>query len=235
MQERGIANGLIFAGVGVGAGLSPPLITYIMVHHGWRSSFWVCSIIGFAVGAVWFLAARDTPSEHPRVSSKELEIIQSGLTIHTGSAAKRQLVPWGRVLKSREVWAVTFSYFCYGYVAWIFFSWFYTYLAEVRGLNLKASAFYAMLPFIAMGICSPLGGAISDRLARWKGARLGRCVLAAVVIMIAAAFLTVGSMVQSARLASVVLAGGAGSLYLARSSFWSVTADVAEAASGAVC
>ncbi len=157
MQERGIANGLIFAGVGVGAGLSPPLITYIMVHHGWRSSFWVCSIIGFAVGAVWFLAARDAPSEHPRVSSKELEIIQSGLTIHTGSAAKRQLVPWGRVLKSREVWAVTFSYFCYGYVAWIFFSWFYIYLAQVRGLNLKASAFYAMLPFLAMAACSPLG------------------------------------------------------------------------------
>ena len=65
-------------------------------------------------------------------------------------------------------------------------------------------------------------------------ARLGRCVLAAVVIMIAAAFLTVGSMVQSARLASVVLAGGAGSLYLAQSSFWSVTADIAEASSGSV-
>src|SRR5271154_6876588 len=35
-QERGIANGWIFAGVGAGAGLSPPLITYIMVHYGWR-------------------------------------------------------------------------------------------------------------------------------------------------------------------------------------------------------
>ena len=120
VQERGIANGLIFAGVGAGAGLSPPLITYIMVHFGWRSSFWVCALIGFAVGAVWFLAARDTPIQHPRVSATELEIIQSGLTVQTGSAAKTELVPWRRVLKSREVWAVTFSYFCYGYVAWIF-------------------------------------------------------------------------------------------------------------------
>jgi len=44
--ERGIANGWIFAGVGAGAGLTPLIITYIMVQYGWRSSFWVCSIIG---------------------------------------------------------------------------------------------------------------------------------------------------------------------------------------------
>ena len=234
MQERGIASGLIFAGVGVGAGLSPPLITYIMVHHGWRSSFWVCALIGFAVGAAWFFAARDTPAEHPGVSPKELQIIQSGLTIQTGSAAKKQLVSWGRVLKSREVWAVTFSYFCYGYVAWIFFSWFYIYLAQVRGLNLKASAFYAMLPFLAMAACSPLGGAINDRLTKWRGPRAGRCILAAFAIVTAGVFIAFGSQVESARLASVVLAGGAGALYLSQSSFWSVTADIAGGSSGSV-
>ena len=52
--ERGIANGWIFAGVGAGAGLTPLIITYIMLHYGWRSSFWVCSILGFAAGAVWY-------------------------------------------------------------------------------------------------------------------------------------------------------------------------------------
>ncbi len=81
IAERGIANGWIFAGVGAGAGLTPPLITYIMIHYGWRSSFLVCSIIGFAAGAVWFIAARDTPAQHPRVSSAELAAIESGLTL----------------------------------------------------------------------------------------------------------------------------------------------------------
>jgi ACS family glucarate transporter-like MFS transporter len=234
MQERGLANGLIFAGVGAGAGLSPPLITYIMVHYGWRSSFWVCAIIGFAVGAVWFLAARDTPDKHPQVSAGELEIIRAGLTIQTGNAAKKELTPWARILTSKEVWAVTFSYFCYGYVAWIFFSWFYIYLAQVRGLNLKASAFYAMLPFLAMAACSPLGGAINDRLTKLRGPRAGRCILAAFAIVTAGIFLAFGSQVESARLASVVLAGGAGALYLSQSSFWSVTADIAGRSSGSV-
>jgi ACS family glucarate transporter-like MFS transporter len=234
ISERGIANGWIFAGVGAGAGLTPLIITYIMVHFGWRSSFWVCSIIGFAAGAVWFLAARDTPDEHPRVSPSELALIRSGLTQRELINNPKDLVSWVRVVQSKEVWAVTVSYFCYGYTAWIFFSWFYRYLAKVRGLDLKASAFYTMLPFLAMLVGCLLGGTINDRLTKWQGLRVGRCGLAAFSIAVAGIFIAFGSQVQSARLASVVLAGGAGALYLSQSSFWSVTADIAGASSGSV-
>jgi ACS family glucarate transporter-like MFS transporter len=236
VSERGVANGWIFAGVGAGAGFTPPLVTYIMIHYGWRASFWICAVIGVAAGCVWYVIARDCPEQHPRVSRSELKTIQSGINMGTERAESRSaaLVPWSRVLKSREVLAITASYFCYGYVAWIFFSWFYIYLATVRGLNLKASAFYAMLPFLAMAACCPLGGLISDRLSRWRGRRVGRCGLAAGSIALAALFLSFGSTVSSARLASVVLAGGAGALYLSQSSFWSVTADIAGPSAGSV-
>ena len=241
MRERGIANGWIFAGVGAGAGLTPPLITYLMVHYGWRSSFWVCAVIGLLAGAVWFIAARDTPGEHPGVSPAELAAIQSGLTspiTSDGSPQSRDnhknLVPWRRVVRSREVWALTVSYFCYGYVAWIFFSWFYRYLAKVRGLDLKASAFYSMLPFLAMLVCCLLGGTINDRLTKWRGPRLGRCGVAVFGMTAAGIFIAFGSRVHSAQLASVVLAGGAGALYLSQSSFWSLTADIAGGSAGSV-
>jgi MFS transporter, ACS family, glucarate transporter len=231
--ERGIANGWIFAGVGAGAGLTPLLITHIMLRYGWRSSFWVCSLIGFAAGAVWFLCARDTPSEHKSVSASELDLIRSGLTQAAPNEGKA-LVPWGRIVRSKEVWAVTLSYFCYGYVAWIFFSWFYRYLAKVRGLDLKASARYTMLPFLAMLLCCLLGGAINDRMTKWQGLRAGRCGLAVFALAVAAIFIAFGSQVQSVRLASVVLAGGAGALYLSQSSFWAVTVDIAGTSSGSV-
>jgi MFS transporter, ACS family, glucarate transporter len=232
--ERGIANGWIFAGVGAGAGLTPLLITHIMLRYGWRMSFWVCSIIGFAAGAVWFLSARDTPEEHSGVSASELALIRSGLTQAAPKNGPKALLPWRRVLQSKEVWAITVSYFCYGYVAWVFFSWFYRYLAKVRGLDLKASAFYTMLPFLAMLVGCLVGGTLNDRLTKWQGPRVGRCGLAAFAIAAAGIFIALGSQVQSARLASVVLAGGAGALYLSQSSFWSVTADIAGASSGSV-
>lgn len=236
LRERGIANGWIFAGVGAGAGLTPLLITHVMLRYGWRTSFWVCAVIGFIAGAIWYLAARDTPAEHPKVSAGELATIQSGLTLNQASDREelRPSIPWTRVLHSREVWAVTISYFCYGYVAWIFFSWFYLYLAKVRGMDLKASAFYTMVPFIAMLVTCPLGGAINDRVTKWRGVRVGRCSIAVLGITGAGVFMALGSQVQSVRLASVVLAGGAGALYLSQSSFWSVTADIAGRSSGSV-
>lgn len=232
VSERGIANGWIFAGVGAGAGLTPPFVTYFMIHYGWRLSFWVCAGIGFLAGAIWFLAARDTPREHPRVCSAELRVIESGLTLQGDN--RSSVVPWKRVVRSSEVWAVTISYFCYGYVAWIFFSWFYRYLAKVRGLDLKASAFYSMLPFLAMLVCCLLGGAANDRLTRWRGPRLGRCSLAALSMFTAGLFIAFGSQVQSTRVASVVLAGGAGALYFSQSSFWAITADIAGGSAGSV-
>jgi MFS transporter, ACS family, glucarate transporter len=232
-SERGIANGWIFAGVGAGAGLTPLLITRIMLRYGWRSSFWLCACIGFVCAAVWYWIARDTPAEHRGVSTSELSLIRSGLT--SGSANNTKvLVPWRRMLQSKAVWAVTVSYFCYGYVAWIFFSWFYLYLSKVRHLELKTSALYTMLPFLAMLVGCLLGGVLNDRLTRWKGPRMGRCGVAAFSILLSGIFIALGSQVASARLASIVLAGGAGALYLSQSSFWSVTADIAGVSAGSV-
>lgn len=242
VRERGIANGWIFAGVGAGAGFTPPLVTYLMVHYGWRSSFWVCAAVGLLAGAIWFIASRDTPEEHPQVSASELATIRSGMNpvssagsmVNEAGKKSKALVPWARVLRSGEVWAITVSYFCYGYVAWIFFSWFFLYLARVRGLNLKASAFYAALPPLAMVGGCLAGGILNDWITKNRGPRLGRCGVAVVGIAGAGIFIAFGSQVAGARLASIVLAGGAGMLYLSQSSFWAVAVDIAGPSSGSV-
>ncbi|HEY2120217.1 MAG TPA: MFS transporter [Candidatus Acidoferrum sp.] len=233
-QERGIANGLIFAGVGAGAGAAPVIVTYIMVHYGWRASFWVSAVLGLLVGAVWFVAARDNPEEHSHVSATELKYIEDNRTAGIDASATRDgKTTWKKILRSKEVWGVTLSYFCFGYVAWIFFSWFYIYLLKVRGLDLKASAFYSTIPPIAMVTCSLLGGAISDALTKSHGKRVGRCSVGVFSLLLAGFFLVLGSHAENARLASVVLSGGAGALYLSQSSYWSVTADIAGRSAGA--
>ncbi len=230
--ERGIANGLIFAGVGGGAAVTPPLITAVMVHYGWRASFWVCAAIGCVAGLFWFLLARDDPGEHPGVNAAELEYIRAGLT--SRAFAVKGKLPWMIVFGSKEVVASTLSYFCYGYAAFMFFSWFFIYLGKVRGVDLKLSAFYTMLPFAAMAVCSPLGGVIADLVSRRWGRRAGRCGTAVVGMGLAAVFIALGSGMKGAGWATLVLAGGAGALYLSQSSFWALTADIAGASAGAV-
>ena len=239
VEERGRANGWIFAGVGAGAGLTPPLLTWIIMHYGWRASFWFSAVVGVIAGLIWYLIARDTPEEHPMVSPAELAHIQQGIAI---SRSESELVPysekgapsiaWARLFRSREVLALTLSYFSFGYVAWIFFAWFYIYLAEARGLDLKSSALYAMLPFLGMTIASPTGGMANDWISRRHGLRWGRCGVGAVSLALAGVLLWFGPVVASAQLASVMLAAGAGVLYFAQSSYWSVSADIAGRQSG---
>ncbi|ADV81654.1 MFS transporter [Terriglobus saanensis] len=235
-QERGFVNGLIFAGVGAGSGLTPPLLTWIIVSHGWRAAFWFSAVIGIIAGAVWWIFARDTPEDHPGVSRSELKEIHAGLTLDAsdlpGAAPTQTRISWRAIFARRDLAALMAGYFAFGYIAWVFFSWFFLYMAQVRGFDLKASAHYAMLPFLCMTIFSLVGGWLSDRLTRLYGLRVGRCYLASVSLFFTAIFLVLGSQVHSPQLAGIILAGGAGALYLSQSTFWSVSVDIAGRSSG---
>jgi len=232
--ERGVATGWIFAGVGAGAGVAPPLITYLLMHGGWRWSFWVCAAIGLAAGLVWYLLARDRPEQHWWMTPREAEHIRVGLPrVPTGPSAPKA-VPWGTILGSKEVLLVSLSYFSFSYSANIFFTWFFPYLKTVRHLDLKTSALFGMLPFVAMAVGSPLGGWISDVLTKHFGRRTGRCGVAVACMGLSALFIALGTLVDDARLASMVLAAGAGALYLCQSCYWSVTADIAGPSAGTV-
>jgi len=79
------------------------------------------------VGAVWYLIARDTPEQHPYASAGEQAPSEKGLAAKPGrtppsriSALLRMHVSlWFNIARSLSVWSLTFSYFTYGYVAWI--------------------------------------------------------------------------------------------------------------------
>lgn len=231
-SERGLANGLIFAGVGAGAGITPPLIIYILTYWGWHASFYASASIGLLVGLGWFLLVRDKPRSHPFASTEEVKKIEAG--IPAASHAEAPALSWRAILGSRNVWAVTASYFTFGYVTYIFFSWFFIYLSRVRGLDLKSSALYSMLPFLAMVGGALLGGWVADWITVHVSRRLGRCGVAAFGLLLASVFLALATQVESARVASIVLAGGAGAIYLSQSAFWAVTADIAGKSAGTV-
>jgi MFS transporter, ACS family, glucarate transporter len=241
LQERGFINGLIFAGVGAGSGLTPPMLTWLITHDGWRAAFWFSAMVGFAVGAVWWQLARDTPEEHPGMTPEELKEIRDGLSFGTptvqaasssDSPSSETKISWREIFGRRDLLSLMVGYFSFGYVAWIFFSWFFLYMAQVRGFDLQSSAQYAMLPFLSMTVCCLAGGALSDRLTSRFGLRVGRCGLAAAALLLTAVFLVLGSQVHRPQLAGMILAGGAGALYLSQSSFWSVSVDIAGRSSG---
>jgi ACS family glucarate transporter-like MFS transporter len=214
------------------------LLAWIIKNQGWRAAFWFSAIVGLIAGAIWWYAARDTPEEHPAVSPAELRHIRDGLTFGSTPAPSRSSEPastgisWSAIFHRRDLPALMIGYFSFGYIAWIFFSWFFLYMNQARGFDTKSSAFYTMFPFLAMTIFCLAGGALSDRLTLRYGLRVGRCGLASVALLATAVFLVVGSQVSNPQLAGIILACGAGAMYLSQSSFWSVSNDIAGRSSG---
>jgi MFS transporter, ACS family, glucarate transporter len=241
-RERGFINGLIFAGVGAGSGLTPPFLNWLIAQYGWRAAFWFSAGLGIAVGIAWWFMARDLPEAHPSVTDSELTEIRGAPVREAGKlqnavkpaagAPSRGRISGITLFQRRDLLALMVGYFSFGYIAWIFFSWFFVYLAQVRGLNLKTSAVFTMLPFLSMTTCCLAGGALSDWMAARWGLRAGRCGLASLALVATAAFLVLGSQAHSAAAAGVILALGAGALYLSQSSFWSVSVDLAGRSSG---
>jgi ACS family glucarate transporter-like MFS transporter len=236
-KERGFVNGLIFAGVGAGSMVAPPLLTWIILNRGWRSAFWVDASLGVCGALVWWFIARDRPEEHPRVNLAEQQEIRDSLTSFatttaTAERVQEHKVSWRALFSRIDLPALMVSYFALGYTSWVFFSWFYLYMAQARGLNLKTSAAFSMMPFACMTLFCLAGGFASDFLSRTRGLRTGRCFLASVSMLFTAVFLVAGSRVADAFTAAVLLSLGAGCLYFCQSTFWSVSSDLAGKNSG---
>jgi ACS family glucarate transporter-like MFS transporter len=138
------------------------------------------------------------------------------------------------MLGNKDVWALFLSYFCFGYTPTIFFTWFFTYLTRERGLNLQTASYYTMLPFLAMSIGSTVGGWIADIVSRRFGRAWGRCGVAAIGMVGAGIFIAAALQVSTATAASVILAAGAGSLYLSQSAYWALSADFGKGSAGSL-
>jgi ACS family glucarate transporter-like MFS transporter len=141
-------------------------------------------------------------------------------------------VPWKAILTTPTVWWITLSYTCLGYVAYVYMSWFYLYLVNVRGFAVLQGAFFASAPFIAMAIFCPIGGWVTDRLTTQYGVNRGRTSVGGAGMILAALAIIIGANVEAPYVAIGFLSLGAGWLYFTVGSFWASTTDLSKPYAG---
>lgn len=229
-RERALGLGVTIAGVGLGAAVTPPFIAWIMEHWGWRWAFWISAAVGVALAGLWWRVARDRPEQHARVGAAELAVIRGG----RGGAERPLAEPWGVVLRDGRVWLLTFGYFFFCYVIYVYLSWFYLYLVRERGFAVLEGAWYAMGPFIAITLFTPLGGWLADRLSGRLGALPGRRRVAMLGLGLTALCIMLGATAVQPLWAVFFLSLGAGWLYFAVTPFWSMAIEIAPGRAGAV-
>jgi ACS family glucarate transporter-like MFS transporter len=232
-HERALAIGIGGSGSMLGAALTPPLIVAIMLTLGWRAAFYLAGAVGIGIAGLWHWLARDRPEQHPWLNHTELRYI----TQTTEEPALPHLDaigpnPWPALLRSKSLWCVTAAYFTIGYIAYLYFSWFYLYLVNVRGFSLTHGGFYGSLPFLTAAVVAPLAGWLSDHLSQRYGKRTGRCLLGSVGLLLGAGWICAGAAATQPLWAVVFLSLGAGSLFLGVPAYFATTIDLARTHAG---
>lgn len=232
--ERGLALGITTSGSALGAALTPPLIVWIMVTLGWRAAFYIAGAVGIVVALLCYWFIRDRPEEHSWVNEAELSYLnqESGLELKQRVAPVR--TPWRMLLKRTDLWCLTASYATLGYIGYIYFSWFYLYLVNVRGFSLVSGGWFSTAPFLISAAVAPLGGWLSDALSRRFGKRLGRCGIGFVCPLLGAGLIYSGAATADPYLSVVCLSLGEGALFLSVAAYWATTIDLAKPYAGAV-
>lgn len=229
-SERGLGMGVAIGGLGVGSAFTPPLTAWIMVNFGWQVAFYVSGAVGLLIAGCWYVYARDRPDDHPCVNQAEVALIAGSPA--APPADVHVPVPWLAFARTPTVWWLVLSYTCLGYVAYVYLSWFYLYLVNVRGFGLLRGAVYAAAPFLAIAALCPLGGWVTDRLViRW-GVNRGRAWVGGLGMLLASGSIVWGAFTESPFLALGLLSLGAGWLYFSVGAYWASTVDLSKSHAG---
>jgi ACS family glucarate transporter-like MFS transporter len=231
VAERAFAYSFVIAGVSIGSAVTPPVVAWAMTALGWRTSFYLTAVPPILMALLWARYGDDGPRQHPTITPAERDFIISGQT--EDSTTPATAASWLAILSSPSLLLLSISYFCIGYVLYVFVFWFFTYLTDVRKFSIVGSGFFTSLPFVVAFVLSPVGGAVCDRLTSRLGRRQGRRLTAIAGILAAAACLGIGVRTEDAYIAVAALSLAFGFQMFSESAYWSATMDIAGRGTGA--
>ncbi len=233
LGRRAFGQGVQRSGARFGAALTPVLVVSLIARRSWREAFYLFGLAGLAWAALWYYYYRDDPAEHGGVNGGELALLRgSGLAARP---AARPVVPWRRILRSRNVWFLCAMYFCYGWVLWMYLSWLPTYLVEARGFTPARMGLAASAPLFAASVSNLLGGWLSDLLARrLNDLRRGRLLVSLLGFAVAAAALLPGVLLDNPAVSLVFLTLALAGLELTVAVSWAMCVDIGGDFSGSV-
>ncbi len=223
VRQWGIANGLTSTGLTLGAAATAPLVVWLMEAYGWRAAMLITAPTALVVAALYHWYVTDDPGDHPRTTAAELSLIKSDRPAAEDGPEKGA---WKLALRDKNVLLITVSYFCMNYVFYLFFSWFFFYLVDVKGFSAADAGMLTAALWILGAIGATAGGFICDFLVRRLGMRLGPRYLTMTALILSAVFLYIGAASDNVVVTVVLLCVCFACNQLTEAPFWVATMAV---------
>jgi ACS family glucarate transporter-like MFS transporter len=227
-----LPNGLTNVGLTLGGALTGPLIVWLMHLSGWRGSFYWTVPLALFIAISWWWYVRNYPGEHKAVNEEERALIES----NRDPIEETRKGMWKIALKNREVLLLTLSYFCMNYVFYIFFSWLFYYLVDIRGFQKSQAGVMNSVFWIVGAVGASIGGFLCDRLVRKYGARRGYRLVPVSGMILTAIFLICGAITTNVYLALTLFSLSFSLTQFTDSSYWAAAIAIGDRqAAAAAC
>jgi MFS family permease len=179
-STRGFGMGLTHAAGRIGAGVTAPIVAFLITVMSWRMIFVLLGIVS-AVWSLWWLwYFRDEPSDHKDITQAEL----AQLAANAQTARHSGPVPWRRLVPRMVPSMIT--YFCMGWTGWLYVTWMPSLFSKNYGVDMKKSAMFYAATFLCATFAEFFGGVISDYLLRRTGRKaIARSLMVTVCLLLA--------------------------------------------------
>ncbi len=147
-HARGVANGIIIAGMRTGPAIGTLGAGLLMVKYGWRPVFIGIGLISLLWLPLWFLFMPRGPGLPRTVSPK--------------SAGPTTL----DIFAERSFWGVTLGHFAANYYIYFMLTWLPIYLVQARHLSLETMPKVGALYYLVDAISTMACGYVSDHFIR---------------------------------------------------------------------
>ena len=224
VRQWGLPNGLTSTGLTLGGALTAPLLVWLMESYGWRGALLITAPTGLLAAFAYYWFIRDDPANHPSISSAELAFIRSD---RPAADAPIETGGWKLALKNRDILLLTVSYFCMNYVFYLFFSWFFFYLVEIRGFSATDAGIFTAAQWILGAVGATLGGFSCDWLVRTYGVHRGTRYQAMTGLILSGVFLYFGATSDSVTVTVVLLCCSFGFTQITEAPFWVAAMGIA--------
>jgi ACS family glucarate transporter-like MFS transporter len=212
----GLANGIVNFGFTFATAAAAPIGAWLVLTLGWRQAIIIAGPAALALAATWWWYNRDDPRDHARVNDEELAIIAAGRPITASPGRGR----WVEVLTDRTLMLLTASYFAINYPYYLFFSWFYYYLTEVRHVPPQLAGYFSATQWIIAAAATIAGGILCDGLSTAYGASRGCRMTAVGGILFGIPCLAIGAVTTQPVMMVVLLSISFASTMLVDSAYW---------------
>jgi ACS family sodium-dependent inorganic phosphate cotransporter len=194
----------------IGTMFSLPVTGWLVRDRGWPAPFYLFGALGLVWAIAWFGSVRGGRS--PDVEAESVD----------------RVIPWGRLLRSRAVWAIIINHFCGNWALYVLLAWLPSYFKTTFNVTLANAGLLSAAPWAAYFVMGNVSGWLADRMiASGKSVTFVRKTVEVISLVGSATFLLLVQSATTPAMAVALMCGASGTLAFCLAGFAANPFDIA--------